>query len=62
MAVEGYIATLRLMPVTEGDRTYAEWSAEFDCAPEREADLVRDIGQNVFLAGLKALQARFSRR
>ena len=62
MAVENYVATLRLIPVTDGDRSYVEWSAEFDCRPEREAELVGQIGRNVFLAGLKALQARFARR
>jgi len=62
MAVEDYVATLRLMPVTDGDRTYVEWSAEFGCAPEREAELAGQIGRGVFLAGLKALQARFAGR
>jgi hypothetical protein len=62
MAVEDYVATLRLFPVTDGDRTYAEWSAEFGCRPEREQELVNQIGRNVFLVGLKALQARFARR
>ena len=40
MAVENYVATLSLTPVTDGNRTFAEWQAEFDCAPEREAALV----------------------
>jgi len=62
MAVESYVATLRLFPVTDGDRSYAEWSAEFDCPPEREASLVAEIGRGVFLAGLKALQNRFALR
>ena len=62
MAVENYVATLRLFPVTDGDRCYAEWSAEFDCRPEREGELIADIGRGVFLVGLKALQARFARR
>lgn len=61
MGVENYLATLRLIPVTEGDQTFAEWSAEFDAAPDREAALVDDIGRNVFAAGLSALKTRFSR-
>ena len=36
MGVENYVATLRLTPVTDGERTFVEWTAEFDCAPERE--------------------------
>ena len=35
MGVENYVATLKLTPVTDGGRTFAEWWAEFDCAPDR---------------------------
>lgn len=62
MGVEDYVATLRIFPVTDGDRSYAEWTAEFSCPLAREAELVNLIGRNVFLAGLKALQSRFARR
>ena len=59
MGVENYIATLKLTPITDGDRTFAEWSAEFDCAPEREAELVALIGTGVFQGGFDALKSRF---
>jgi hypothetical protein len=62
MAVEDYVATLRLIPVTDGDRSYVEWTAEFNCRPERERELTDQIGRNVFAAGLRALQARFAGR
>lgn len=58
MGVENYIATLRLIPVTDGGQTFAEWSAEFDCAPEREDELVEQIGTDVFLGGLTSLKSR----
>jgi Polyketide cyclase / dehydrase and lipid transport len=61
MGVEDYVATLRLFPVTDGDRSYVEWSAEFRCAPAREAELVNFIGRDVFMSGLRALQTRFNR-
>ena len=61
MGVENYIATLRLIPVTEGDQTFAEWSAEFDAAPGEVDKLVDHIGRNVFAAGLNALKNRFAR-
>ncbi|HSF65256.1 MAG TPA: SRPBCC family protein [Paracoccaceae bacterium] len=60
MPLTGYVATLRLTPVTDGDRTFAEWTAEFDCAPEAEADLVSGIGQNVFQAGFNALKRQMA--
>lgn len=61
MGVENYVATLKLTPVTDGSRTFAEWSAEFDCPPEREAELVRQIGEGVFQGGFDALKERFGR-
>jgi hypothetical protein len=61
MGVENYVATLRLIPVTEGDQTFVEWSAEFEAAPDREDQLAADIGRNVFGAGLSALKGRFAR-
>ena len=59
MGVENYIATLKLMPVTDGGRTFAEWTAEFDCDPAAEAELVANIGNEVFQAAFDALKARF---
>jgi hypothetical protein len=56
MGVEKYIATLKLTPITDGNRCFAEWTAEFDCAPGREAELARMIGQGVFQGGFDALK------
>lgn len=61
MPLTGYIATLRLTPVTDGDRTFAEWTAEFDCAPDAEEGLVTGIGTNVFQAGFNALKRQVAR-
>jgi hypothetical protein len=61
MGVENYVATLRLIPVTDGDQTFVEWSAEFEAAPDREDKLVEDIGRDVFGSALAALKARFAR-
>ena len=54
-----YVATLRLTPVTDGARTFLEWTAEFDCAPERENELVSNIGSGVFQGGFDALKRAF---
>lgn len=59
MPLENYVATLRLTPVTDGDRTFVEWTAEFDCAAEVEAELVENIGRNVFQGGFDALKRHF---
>jgi hypothetical protein len=62
MAVENYIATLRLVPVTDGERCFAEWTAEFDCDPTRAEALVDQIGRGVFQAAFDELKRRVARR
>jgi len=56
MGVSDYVATLKLTPVTDGDRCFAEWSAEFGCAVGREEELADQIGRGVFQAGFDALK------
>jgi len=58
MGVENYVATMKLTPITDGGRTFAEWSAEFDCPPAREEELATGIGQGVFQGGFDALKAK----
>ena len=58
MGVQNYVATLKLTPVTDGNRTFAEWWAEFDCAPEREQALAQQIGQGVFQAAFDSLKQK----
>ena len=62
MGVANYVATLKLSPITDGGRTFAEWSAEFDCAEGREHELTESIGNGVFQGGFDALKRHFSRR
>ncbi len=62
MGVENYIATLKLTPITDGNRCFAEWTAEFDCAPARERELAHNIGQGVFQGGFDALKTMMTRQ
>ena len=59
MGVENYVATLKLTPVTDGNRTFAEWWAEFDPPSGKEAELAEAIGQGVFQAAFNALKTQF---
>lgn len=59
MPLEDYVATLRLTPITEGDRTFIEWSAEFSCDLANEEDLINGISTNVFQGGFDALKRHF---
>ncbi|MEM9583051.1 MAG: SRPBCC family protein [Pseudomonadota bacterium] len=59
MPLEDYVSTIRLTPVTDGERCFAEWSAEFSVDPAMETDWVENIGSGVFQAGLDALKRHF---
>ncbi|MCB1445856.1 MAG: SRPBCC family protein [Rhizobiaceae bacterium] len=62
MGVTDYIARLSLTPVTDGNATFAQWQADFDCDLSRERALVEQIGVHVFAAALTALKAHFGGR
>lgn len=59
--VRNYIATVRLMPVTHSDQTFAEWEASFDEAPGDEGKYERIISKSVFADGWKALSVKVKR-
>ena len=58
LPVKNYNGTLRLRPITDGNRTYVEWSSEFDVGPADEAQFVGMIS-GVFISGLDSLKKRF---
>jgi len=62
MGVDNYTSTLKLTPITDGDRTFAEWSAEFDTPPGQERKLADSIGQGVFQTGFDSLKSYFGHR
>jgi hypothetical protein len=61
MPLTGYIATLRLTPVSDGNRTFIEWTAEFECEDGVADELATGIGTNVFQAGFDALKRHFGK-
>ena len=60
MPLTDYVATLRLTPITDGDRCFAEWTAEFECEEAEEEGLVNGIGNDVFQAGFSALKRQLA--
>jgi hypothetical protein len=57
--VRNYQTTLRVLPITDGNRSYVEWSSRFEIDPEYEAQLV-DLMDRNFLAGLRNLAEKFT--
>lgn len=58
LPVRGYVAGVRLHRVTHGDRTYAEWWADFEVVGADRDATIAQIGNNVFAAGFRAVAAK----
>jgi Polyketide cyclase / dehydrase and lipid transport len=57
-----YVAEMELHPVTDGDRTFVAWSANFRTQPGLEHVKGDIVAKDVFLTGLEALKARLGRK
>ena len=57
--VSNYVATLRCVPVTDGEHCFVEWWATFDCEPARADEWVDTFANGVFQKGFDALKQRF---
>jgi len=58
--VDNYVAGLKLTPVTDGNQTFAEWTAEFVTTPGTEQQMADQIGNGVFQAGFDALKEKLA--
>jgi hypothetical protein len=56
--VRDHRTTLRVLPITDGNRSYVEWSSRFDIDPMYEAQLVDLMNRN-FVNGLQSLARKF---
>ncbi len=54
--VSNYIAGLKLTPITDGDHTFGEWTAEFETTPGSEQEMADHISREVFQAGFDSLK------
>jgi NADPH:quinone reductase len=57
----GYVATIRLKPVTDGNRTFWEWCSEFRPPEHRRDELVSLVRDGVYRAGFEAIRGMFGR-
>ena len=51
-----YVAHVRLLPVTDGDRTFWEWQSRFTAKPEDAARLTEMVGVQIYQAGFDAIR------
>jgi hypothetical protein len=60
--VQDYVATIRVRPVAADGRSFVEWWATFDCAPEERGKWIRNLEQDGFARWLNALRDFMARR
>jgi hypothetical protein len=51
-----YVAHVRLLPVTDGNRSFWHWEGRFTTPPGREAELAQMVGDGVYAAGIEAVR------
>lgn len=57
-----YVASMRLRPVTDGDRTLLTWESRFRPPAERAEALSHLVAEGIYEAGFSALRSRFGQR
>jgi hypothetical protein len=51
-----YVAHVRLLPVTDGDRTFWHWESRFTTPPGEERRLTERVGEEVYQTGFEAIR------
>jgi uncharacterized membrane protein len=60
LPVRGYVAGVRLHRITEGNRTFAEWWADFEVIGADRDAVIAQIGNNVFAAGFRGVASKLA--
>jgi NADPH:quinone reductase len=58
----GYVARVKLLPVTDGQQTYWEWRSTFQTPPSREKALAKLVGDDIYEAGFRAIRQQLKGR
>lgn len=51
-----YVAHVRLVPVTDGDRTFWSWQSRFTTRRGEEQAMARLVGEDIYTAGFAAIR------
>jgi len=51
-----YVAHVRLLPVTDGDRTFWSWESRFDTRAGEEAQMTEMVSEQIYQAGFDAIR------
>jgi len=56
LPLHDYVATIRLMPVTDSGATFWQWESEFSPPPDRARELMDLVGNGIYRAGMRSLE------
>jgi Polyketide cyclase / dehydrase and lipid transport len=51
-----YVAHVRLLPVTDGDRTFWQWESRFSTRAGEDAAMIALVGNDIYMAGFEAMR------
>ena len=51
-----YVAHVRLLPVTDGDRTFWHWESRFSTRPEDSVRITHMVSEDIYQAGFEAIR------
>src|SRR5258706_1928498 len=51
-----YVAHVRLLPVTDGDRTFWQWESRFTTRPEDRDGITQMVAEQIYQAGFEAVR------
>ncbi|MEJ2375657.1 MAG: SRPBCC family protein [Pseudolabrys sp.] len=55
-----YVAHVRLVPVTDGDRTFWDWRSTFSTRPGMEEEMTRMVGEDIYDTGFAAIRSHLA--
>jgi hypothetical protein len=61
MRMHDYISSFEMRPITDGNRTYVQWVAEFTTDEGQEEEKATMVADGVFQGGFDALKERFAK-
>jgi hypothetical protein len=51
-----YVAHVRLLPVTDGDRTFWQWESRFTARPDDREAITQMVAEQIYQAGFEAIR------
>jgi hypothetical protein len=59
LPIANYVSTIRLQPVTDGDRSYISWTGEFEVTGDQHEQMALRMKHDIYQPAFDALKKRF---